>query len=341
MLNAEFWQGKHVFLTHINSYVGVWMAFYLRSKGVRVSGYALTTQQEPLFDLLNVAGFANVSFGQAQDESFIKSVLDFAQADILIHLGQINGAIQDEELSAMHLSSIAETLSLFEALKDTASIRSCVVVSSDKVYRKSYGDPLKETSAVGPESVIGAHKLGVEAVVEAYRQKHFRSIKYNKHKIAIAIARTPSSYGPADFSQSLIGAVAQTILNGSEIRIKNPLSLRPWLFVIDQIEGLLLLAQELYVRGPKLSPVYNIGTLEHETIQDVLSELASHMGPTQAQVTWPPKAASMHGYLDSSLIEQDLGWKPRFELSQGLKLTGESYLAYQKGELLNYLSLIV
>lgn len=341
MLNSDFWQGKKVFLTHINSYVGAWMAFYLHVKGAQVAGYALGESRETLFDLLNIGSFASVSFGRSQDESFIESVLDLAQADILIHLGEINGSLMDESLSDVHLSSISETLSLFEALQKTASIRSCVVVSSDKVYRRSFGDLLTESSPLGPETVVGAHKLGVEAVVEAYRQKYFKASKYNKHKVALAIARTTNSYGPADFSESLIGSTARVFMTGGQLKVKNPQSIRPWLFVIDQIEGLLVLAQELYLQGPKLSPVYNVGSVEHETVQDVLSELASFMGPSPAQVTWPPKSASLHGFLDSSLMREDFGWQPRFDISQGLKLTAQSYQAFQKGELKDFLSLLV
>lgn len=328
---TNFWSGKRVFVTGPTGFLGAWLVQTLLDSGAQVFGFGEAALTSPnLFDLNNLGQKISMTFGDLRDESVLREALQFAQADVVIHLGE-HGLISD--LGKRPLETFAKaalgTATLMELMRETASVRSVVVVSSDKVYgRKNNSENLLETDPVAPSAILPTAKLCAEMIALSYRQSFFAPDKYNKHKIAVATARLGSAVGGGDFTgQGLIPQAVEAFVAGNSFELKNSQSVRPWIHVLDQVAGLMSLAEGLYVKGPKLSPTYNFAAKESSTVGEVAQELATLWGES-AQVNLgegSKSALSLHANLDSNLAQSDLNWKVQRNLTDALKETVQWY----------------
>lgn len=333
---SKFWNGKRVFLTSPTSFLGTWTALSLRHLGAQVFCLAEEAASSPnLFDLSNLAQTVSMTYGDLRNEETCRQVLNFAQADVVLHLGE-SGLLQQAEKKPLDVisKSVMGTAVLMELLRETASVRSVVVASSDKVYeRNNENKPFVEGDKVAAGDLLPTAKLCAEFIALSYRSTYFTPEKYNKHKIAVATARLGSAIGGGDFSEtSLIPQAAKCFVNKTSLEVRNPNSVRPWIHVLDQVSGLLLLAEALYEKGPKLAPTYNLGASDYESVEEVLREFAQAWGaiekPTEAG---PRRHLSLHGQMSSELALQDLGWQPKWDLSAALNETAGWYRGYYLG----------
>ncbi len=324
---THFWNGKRVFITCPTGFLGAWLVQTLLDSGSQVFGFGEPASTSPnLFDLKNLGQKISMTYGDMRDESALREALQFAQADVVLHLGE-SGLISD--LGKRPLETFAKaalgTATLMELMRETASVRSLVVVSSDKVYaRKSSGVDLAETDAVAPSAILPTAKLCAEMIALSYRQSFFAPEKYNKHKIAVATARMGSAIGGGDFTEhALVPQAVQAFVAGNSFDLKNPQSVRPWIHVQDQVAGLMCLAEALYERGPKLAPTYNFAAKDTSTVGEVAQALAVAWGEN-AQVNLgegSKSSLSVHANLDSKLAQSDLNWKVQRNLTDALKET--------------------
>lgn len=327
----NFWSGKRVFVTHPTSFVGSWLVKTLLEAKAQVFGFGEAPTTSPsLFDLENLGQKIAMTFRDMRDEAALREALQFAEADVVIHLGEI-GLLTESGARPLETFSKAAvgTATLMELLRETASVRSLVVVSSDKVYsRKDNSEPLTEKDPVGPGAILPTAKLCAELIALSYRHSFFSPDKYNKHKVAIATLRLGSSIGGGDFTeQALIPQAVQSFVAGKVFEIRNPTSMRPWIHVQDQVAGLLALAEALYQKGPKLSPSFNLGPTHLHSVGDVVRGLAQEWGDSahifiaETAKTTP----SLHGELNSDLARQEWGWKPQISLEKAIKDTIQWY----------------
>lgn len=329
---VSFWQGKRVFLTFPTSFLGSWVALSLQQLGARVFGYSpqVPTSSPNLFDLANLAQNISMTYGDLRDQESLRQALNFAQADVVLHLGE-SGLLKGAEENPLETisKSVMGTATLMELLRETASVRSVVVVSSDKVYTANPANEAhSESDKVSPErGIFPAAKLCSEWVALAYRSSFFNPEKYNKHKVAVASARLGSAIGGGDFAEgSLIFDVVRSSLQQKSLNLRNPNSVRPWIHVFDQVQGLLKLAEALHVKGPKLSATYNFGANEYKSVGEVVADF---LGIAETSKISSP---SVHGRLDSSLAQRDLGWMPKWTLNQSLLEVSHWYKVFYSGK---------
>lgn len=327
----SFWSNKRVFVTQPTGFLGTWVVKALLEKNAQVFGFGEAPSTETnLFDLENLGQKISMTFGDLRDEAVLREALSFAQADVVIHLGE-SGLLQEAQARALETFSKAAlgTATLMELMRETASVRAVVVVSSDKVYaRKTSQDAYTEEDRVAASAILPTAKLCSELIAMSYRQTFFAPEKYNKHKIAIATARMGSAIGGGDFTeQALIPQAVKAFVAGEAFTLRNPQSLRPWIAVQDQVEGLLALAEGLIEKGPKLAASYNFGPSEVHAVGEVARILAEEWG-AKAQLSLNEEiksTPSRHGELNSHLAKQDLGWEPQRNLQNTLKETIQWY----------------
>ncbi len=334
----SFWKGKRVFLTAPTSFLGSWLALSLQHLGAQVFGFSENSLSQPnLFDLTNLGQSISMTYGDLRNEEAFRQVLQFAQADVVIHLGEM-GLLKEAERKPLEVftKSVVGTGVLMELLRETASIRSVVVLSSDKVYaRNTNNQPLEEGDRVAAQDILPTAKLCAEFVALSYRQTFFNPEKYNKHKIAMASARIGAAIGGGDFSEgSLIPQAVQSFINKKPFELRNPNSVRPWIHVLDQVAGILKLAEKLYEKGPKLAETYNLGASDYESVGEVIKEFRQAWGAGGSVVSSDESvkgSLSLHGQLSSALAKKDLSWEPRWDLAKSLSVTAEWYRDYYSG----------
>lgn len=344
--DANFWKNKKVFVTGAKTFTGTWLCQKLLSLNAEVFAFGEITSpaeshaEQPLnqnlFDLLGLGIKVRLTEGSLLDKELLSEALNFAQADVVIHMGERSSLrFEAEDASKLFKTEVLGTANLMELLRETASIRSVVILSSDKVYaRSSEQGAHRESDCVAAQEVPVTAKLCSEFVATSYRHQFFHPQKYNKHKIAISTLRTCRPYGAGDIgSQSLLYDLVLAALKNESLEVRNPNSVRPWLHIEDYLSGILMIAQGLYEKGPKLEPVYNMFATEVASVIDVAKVFEKAWGKEFGSLIKVSEKAkvqsfSLHNELSIEQMKKDFSWKPEIDLQAGIKETVQWYKAY-------------
>jgi len=194
-----------------------------------------------------------------------------------------------------------------------------------------YGDPLVHpqneeywgnVNPVGPRGVYDEAKRFQEAITMAY---------HNFHGEQTRIVRIFNTYGPRmrlNDGRALPAFIGQA-LRGEDLTVFGDGSqTRSFCYVDDLIEGIyrLLLSDYAY-------PV-NIGNPDEISLKDFAEEIIALTGTTQKIVYHPlPKDDPKQRKPDITKAKQLLGWEPRVNRREGLKVTYEYFKALPKEEL--------
>lgn len=330
-----FWSGKRVFITGHTGLRGSWLSLALQKAGAEVFGFALAPAGTPnFFEVGNVGQNMTSTFADVRDENALKFALQFSQAEVVFHLAGGGGLKESwDRVSDVYSTQVMGTVNLFEALRETATVRSVVVMSSDKVYRS--GKDVRsfvESDPLAGNAPAAAAKACAELIVESCLNGFFSPDKYNKHKIAIATARMGAVTGGGDFaSDSLMFQLAQACQAGLDLPLKNPDSVRPWFHVSDAVEGLMLLGQALVEKGPKASGAWNLGASQDHWLR--VSEVKRIFGQNfSGQQSAVPTAAagsmSVHAGLNCAKAHEILGWSVKIRPEETIALTARWFKDY-------------
>lgn len=334
--DTDFWKNKKVFLTGAKTFTGAWLCHQLLSLDAEVFAFgevSLSNKEKSealspnLFDLLGLALKVRLTEGSLLDKELLAEALNFAQADIVIHLGESSSLrLETQDTSEVFKREVLGTANLMELLRETASIRAAVILSSDKVYtRRSEQGAHKESDCVAAQEIPVTAKLCAELVATSYRHQFFNPQKYNKHKIALSTLRACRPYGPGDFSgQSLLNDLVFAAQKNEKLEIRNPNSVRPWLYIDDYLSGVLVLAQGLFEKGPKLAPVYNLFASEMVSVLDIVKEFEEAWGVQNESLVHfsehtKNRNFSIHNKLSIEQIQKDINWEPVVDWQAGIR----------------------
>ena len=195
-----------------------------------------------------------------------------------------------------------------------------LVASTSEVYGDPLIHPQPETywgnvNPVGPRGVYDEAKRFLEAITMAYR---------NFHNVETRIIRIFNTYGPrmrvndgrvlpAFFSQAIRGEGLTVFGDGSQTR--------SFCYVDDLVEGIyrLLLSDH--------SEPVNIGNPDEITIYDFAKEVLALVQNPDAKIIHKelPEDDPKVRQPDITKAREILNWEPRFNRSEGLKLTYEYF----------------
>lgn len=273
---GSFYQGKRIFLTGHTGFKGTWISLLLEMLGAKVYGYAL--MPDTMFFDRAQPKLAGSYIAPLSDSSRLDAALLDARPDIVLHLAAHSTVDRTGALSTKIFdSNVMGTVNLLEAVRKVPSVRSVLVVTSDKCYaEKKDGKAFAEEDAIGAEEAYSTSKACQELVVDCYRKTFFRKGKAN---LPIATARASNVLGGGDYHfDRLLPSLLRDFLKGSPFVMRSGNSVRPWQYVLDALEGYLLLAKSLYESedgsgiyssafnfGPEDDGIVTVRTLVQET----------------------------------------------------------------------------
>jgi len=198
-------------------------------------------------------------------------------------------------------------------------------VSTDEVYGSLGSDGyFTENTPYDPSSPYSASKAASDHLVKAY---------HRTYGLPVLVTNCSNNYGPYQFPEKLIPLMILNILEKKPLPVYGDgKNIRDWLYVTDHCEALL----EVFHKG-KTGETYNIGgNAERENIEivNLLCDLVdAQLGRTgedlSRQLVTFVKDRPGHDRryaIDASKIRQEIGWEPKYDFADGLKLTVEWYL---------------
>jgi CDP-glucose 4,6-dehydratase len=330
-----FWAGKRVLVTGHTGFKGSWLSFWLRESGAIVTGVALPPPSQP--NLFEVAGIANgiVSVeADVREAGRVREIFRSAEPEVVFHLAaQSLVRPSYEDPIGTFGTNVMGTVSVLDAVRHAPSVRSVVIVTSDKCYQNNewiWG--YRENEPMGGHDPYSSSKGCAELVTASFRHSYFAS-----GKPAVASARAGNVIGGGDWARDrLVPDLVQAFAEGRPAQVRNPLAVRPWQHVLDPLHGYLRLAERLCEDPARHAEGWNFGPADAgiETVSVVASAAARMWGNGARWETpvgaHPHEARSLR--LDSSKARAQLGWRPRYELVEAVQTTVDWYRRFFNGE---------
>ncbi len=268
--------------------------------------------------------------GRIEDSALVNEIVSgrkFGKIDGIINLAaetHVDRSIHDPQVF-VHTNVLGTQVLLEAAYQHgrkqdgTFSIR-FVQVSTDEVYG-SLGDTgfFTEETPLAPNSPYSSSKTGGDLLCRAY---------YHTYGMPVAITRCSNNYGPYQHPEKLIPLFISKALNNQPVPVYGDgLNVRDWLHVEDHCRAI-----DMVFHKGKPGEVYNIGGNNEKKNIEITKLVLSELGKGEDLIKYvQDRPGHDRRYaIDSSKIQNELGWTPEHTFETGMKQTVNWYKENQK-----------
>ncbi len=323
-MDISFYKGKKVLITGHTGFKGSWMSVMLANAGAEVIGYSTCSKKGVrLFDLCDVQKQITHIKGDVRDLNHLLEVFKEYKPEIVIHMAAqpiVREGYKDPV--GTYSTNVMGTVNICESIRRTDSVRSFLNVTTDKVYEnKEWEWGYRENEPLGGYDPYSNSKSCSEFVTQCYRRSFLEG------NVAVSTARAGNVIGGGDFAcDRIIPDCIRAAIEGKDIVVRNPRSIRPYQHVLESVYAYLLIAGRQYME-PMYASNYNIGPDESDCLRtDNLVELfVKYWGEGLKWVERNDEGPHEAGFLklDCSLIRSTFGWKPRWNTEKAMKAVVE------------------
>ena len=287
-----------------------------------------------ILDDLSTGRTANVpaqaTFVQASinDEAVEKLFQEVGGFDIINHHAaqmDVRTSVENPRFDAR--VNIDGFLNIIECARKYGTRRILFVSSGGVVYGEPEQRPTPEEAAKAPHSPYGVTKLTAEYYLNYYRVVH--GMEY-------AALRYANVFGPRQNPHGEAGVVA---IFASRLRSQQPLTIygdgeqtRDYVFIDDVVAANMLLSDAILPIGGDLDQrAYNVGTGKETSVNELAQTLIGVSGKrVDVHHAAERRGELRHSALDTHRL-QSLGWRARYGLEDGLKITYEYIVNKEQG----------
>jgi UDP-glucose 4-epimerase len=212
-------------------------------------------------------------------------------------------------------TNLVPTLRLLEACRDRGVERVVFSSSGGTVYGPVRRGPVPETHLPAPVTSYGITKLAVELYLHLFHRLHGRDNP---------VLRSSAPYGPRQDPLARQGAVSvflYRVARGLPVDLWGDGSVtRDYFYVSDLVDALVACA-ERSLSGPR---TFNLGGAEELSLTQLIERVEEAVGSEAIVRRHPARAFDAPRIvLDTGLAADELGWRPRVDLVEGLRRTAE------------------
>lgn len=340
-MDDAFWNGRRVLVTGHTGFKGAWLSTWLADMGAVVRGLALPPEGEPnLFDLLQLSSRIESELFDINDADGVRRTLSDFQPEVVLHLAaQSLVRPSYEEPVQTFATNVLGTVTLLDAVRESPSVRSVVVVTSDKCYENLEQErAYHEGDRLGGRDPYSASKGCAEIAARSMQLSFFAPYAPNGHPARIASVRAGNVIGGGDWARDRLvpDIIAGCLGSSGLVEIRNPRAVRPWQHVLEPLSGYLSLAQRLIEAPDRMDEAWNFGPSSEDCrpVSEVAEAIVQTLGRgtiETPQLTDAPHEAHLLR-LDSTKARRTLGWKPMLTFDETVRWTADWYLAWDTGD---------
>lgn len=197
-------------------------------------------------------------------------------------------------------------------------------ISTDEVYG-TLGETglFAETTSYAPNSPYSASKAAADMLVRSY---------HHTYELNIVITNCSNNYGPKQHDEKLIPTIIRNALQGNPIPIYGDgKNIRDWLYVFDHCNGI-----DMVFHKGRSGETYNIGVRNERDNLYIANKICEILdknrplrdGSYKRLITFVEDRPGhdIRYAIDSTKIEQEIGWKAEKDFEIGLEKTIKWYL---------------
>jgi len=284
-----------------------------------------------LANLTDIEDRPNYRFVKADitDAATISKLFHKENFDAVIHLAaesHVDRSITDP--SAFVMTNVIGTVNLLNAAREQwkgkYSEKRFYHVSTDEVYG-ALGESgmFTESTAYDPHSPYSASKASSDHFVRAY---------HDTYGMDVVISNCSNNYGSHHFPEKLIPLAINNIKNNKPVPVYGKgENVRDWLWVEDHARAI-----DVIFHSAKSGQTYNIGghnewkniDLIHLLCNIMDKKLGRLQGESAKLITFVVDRAGhdLRYAIDSTKLQNELGWVPSLQFEEGLEKTVDWYL---------------
>ncbi len=215
-------------------------------------------------------------------------------------------------------TNILGTYSILEAARKNDKL--FIHVSTDEIYGDATGtNSFDEDANLKPSNPYSATKASADHLVFAYARTY---------GIKTITTRCTNNFGPYQFPEKLIPKTIIRAIKDLKIPLYGDgMQIRSWIYVLDHVQAI----ENLISKG-RTGEVYNITAWNEITNKTIVEKILDLLGKPKNLIEYVgDRPGHDRRYsIDSSKIQNETGWKPKYEFEQALKETVDWYTKNQK-----------
>ena len=331
----KIYKGKKVFVTGHTGFKGSWIVLWLLKLGSNVLGFALPPPTQPNHHEVLDLDFESTVGDIREFRTLCRSIKSF-RPDIVFHLAA-QAIVSESYQNPMDTfgTNVMGTVNVFEACRQTDSVRAIVNVTSDKCYEnREWIWGYRENDPLGGHDPYSASKGCAELVTTSYRKSFFPLKEYKKkHQTLVTSVRAGNVVGGGDWGKDrLVPDIMQASGQNRKVIIRNPQATRPWQHVLEPLAGYLFLGQRILEGKKGFSGAWNFCPNDegHMHVLGVVEKLQCHW----TKIAFETGKNNKKHYeanllkLDCSKANTKLGWRSVWDSSTTFLKTAQWYREY-------------
>ncbi len=257
--------------------------------------------------------------GNLGDRARLRAVLEHARPWAVIHFAaSIEAGESMADPSRFYWNNVVNTLNLVEEMRH-AGVRRIVFSSSAGVYGAPERIPIPETTALLPVNTYGATKAMMERVLEDYRRA------YGIQQVSLRYFNACGAHPRGDIGEAhpvkshlielailaALGKRPGITVFGTDYPTPDGTAVRDYVHVVDLAHAHVLALDAL--SRDQFSGAFNVGLGSGFSVLEVLEAVERVTGRRLARSKGPRRPGDPPVLVaDSSRIQHDLGWQPRY-----------------------------
>ena len=248
-----------------------------------------------------------------RDGEAMRDIVEETKPETIFHLGaqiDVRKSVADPAFDAT--VNVVGTINMLAAAQAAGVKRFVNSSTGGAIYGEGRVIPAPETHPAEPEAGYGQSKLSAEGYCELFRRLH---------KLSTVSLRYGNVYGPRQDPLGEAGVIAifcgKLVDGGRPTVFGDGMQTRDYVYVGDVV------AANLAAADSDIGGAFNIGLGIQSTVMDIVHALARLAGRDdfKAEHASERPGEIMHIALDASRAREELGWEPKVQLEDGLKLT--------------------
>ena len=215
------------------------------------------------------------------------------------------------------VSNIRGVFTILDILKERK--KKLVQISTDEVFGTIVEGSATEKSCFNPSSPYSATKASAELLINAY---------ITTYGLDVITTRCTNNYGPHQFVEKLIPKSIGLCRQDRKIPVYGTgKSIRDWIHVKDHCEAIMTVLEK-----GKSGESYNISASNEIYTVILLKKILKLLGKPEDLLQFGEErpGEDLRYSLDSSKIRNELGWKPKISIDDGLKKTVNWYSSHDE-----------